>query len=133
MPAVRRWRFTGGGEQYTVPQNPASMSSLFPTRNVTARTTTGGRVLLTEGATPPQSWSFEGSCRTKAHYEALRHWVYDIKQRVVIRDHFGRDIECVLLSFDAKPKRSLDVYWRHEYSISALVISVTAPTVGEAG
>lgn len=127
---VRRWRFRAGGEDYTVPQNPASMSGVFPAKSISARASTAGRPLLFQGATPPQAWSFAGSCRSPEHYEALRHWTYDITGRILITDHFGRDIECVLTEFSAEPKRSVNVYWRHDYTISGLVLSVSVPTVG---
>lgn len=131
--SVRRWVFEGEGETWVVPQNPKEMSSPFPARNVTPRSTIGGRTLLTEGATTPTNWEFRGSCRTRDHYEALRRWVYEKKQRIMITDHFGRKIVCVLLAFEPVPKRSVGVYWRHDYSVRALVISVSAPTVTDAG
>lgn len=129
MPTIKRWTFRAEGQAYTVPVNPNAMTSLFPTRAITARTTTAGAVLLFEGARQPAPWSFSGDILNAAHYEALRHWVYDIKQRVVISDHWGRDIECVLSSFAPVPKRALGKYWRHTYEISGTVLRVGAPTV----
>lgn len=131
--AIRRWTFSGEGETWTVPQNPREMSSPFPTRNVSGRSTVGGRTLLTEGSTPPANWQFGGSIRSREHYDELRRWVYEKKQRVTITDHFGRQIVCVLISFEPVPKRSVNVYWRHDYSIKAIVVSVSNPTVGNAG
>ncbi len=133
MPAkVLRWKFRSGNETWTVPQNPSSMTSPFGNRNVTAKFSTGGQVLLTEGAVQPAAWSFEGTVRSKEHYEELRRWVYDVKERVIITDHFGREILCVLLGFEATPKRSNNVYWHHQYKVNALVLYVGPPTVGEA-
>ncbi len=129
--AVKRWRFRAEGEDYTVPVNPNAMAPLFPTRAITARTTTAGAVLLFEGARQPAAWSFQGDILNAEHYEALRHWVYDIKQRVIITDHYGRDIQCVLTDFKPEPKRAVNRLWRHTYAVSATVLSVSAPTVGD--
>lgn len=128
-----RWVFlySATGETYTPPLNPNAMTSLFPSRKITTQTATGvgGQVLMFEGNTPPQDWTFQGNILDEAHFEALRHWTYDIKQRIQITDHFGRPIVCVLTDFDAVPKRSVGVYWRHTYSVKAIVVSVGAPTV----
>lgn len=130
---VQRWRFTNvlTSEQWTVPQNPSEMDSVFPERQVEALRTTAvdGNVLLWERATPPREWSFRGSIRNSNHYDGLRKWVYET-QRIVIRDHFGRDIYCILKRFDPTPTRALNVYWRHDYEIVGLVFHVTAPTIG---
>lgn len=128
MSVVRRWVFTAEGQTYTVPMNPESMQSLFSERQVTGKATLAGRVLLTEGVQPPTQWQFSGQILDADHYEALRHWVYDIKQRVVITDHFGRKIQCVLTSFAPEPKRAVGRYWRHTYTVKALVLSVGAPS-----
>lgn len=129
MAGVRRWRFQAEGETYTVPLNPNAMTPLFPTRAITARPVVhGDKVLLFEGSTPPTNWQFSGDILDEAHHEALRHWVYDITQRVMIRDHYGRDIECVLTQFEPVPKRALNRPWRHTYTIRALVLKVGAPS-----
>lgn len=129
--AVKRWRFRGEGEDWTVPINPNAMSSLFPQRAITARTTTAGATLLFEGARQPAPWTFSGVILNAAHYEGLRHWVYDIKQRVIITDHYGRDIQCVLTAFTPTPVRGVNRPWRHTYEVSATVLAVGKPTVGD--
>lgn len=131
MSIVRRWIFAAEGHTYTVPLNPEAMQSLFGQRAVTAKATLAGRVLLTEGVTPPVTWSFSGQILDAEHFEALRHWVYDINQRVTITDHFGRRIVCALQSFTPEPKRAVGHAWRHTYTVKALVLSVSAPPVVE--
>ena len=136
--AVHRWRFLNPatGESYTFEHNPDHMNSPFPRRNVTARTTTAitGQTIITEGNAGPAEWTFGGSIRSKAHYDALRSWVYDDdgrpkNQRIIIVDHFGRELDAVLMSFDPTPKRALNVYWRHTYEMTALVTRVGKATV----
>ena len=139
--AVHRWSFFDptSGQTYVFEQNPNRMSSPFPNRNINAQTTTalGGRTFFIEGNTSPVEWTFGGSIRTKQFYETLRSWVYNdqgtpLRRRIVITDHFGRKINAVLLSFDPQPKRAVNVYWRHDYEIKALVTSVGVPTVDNA-
>lgn len=132
--AVHRWalRDVNTSEVFTFPQNPAEMTSPFPARNITVQATTAvdGQTILFEGASHPASWTFAGSCRTPEFYESLRSWVFEHPGRVQVTDHFGRVITCVLTGFDPVPKRSVGVYWRHNYTVTALVLSVGAPTVG---
>jgi len=130
---VKRWVFTdpATGETYTMPRNPSAMTTPFPQRNITAKMTTAinGQMLLTEGSPTPANWQFTGITVDAAHYEKLRHWVNDINHRVQITDHYGRVIDCVLLLFDAKPKRDMHRLWSHDYTVTALVIKVGEPTV----
>lgn len=136
MPVFKRWTLTDPytGDVYTFPNNPNKMTSPFPEKALTSLTTTavGGQALVWEGATPPTSWSFGGSILDAAHYEALRSWVYEHQGRLLVTDHFGRGIVCVLRSFKPEPKRAVGRYWRHEYTIEALIFGQPgAPTVGE--
>jgi hypothetical protein len=130
---VKRWVFTDAvtGDTYTVPRNPDNMTSPFPERNVQSKFTTAitGQVLLTEGAPVISQWQFSGKVADARHYEQLRHWVNDVNHRVVITDHYGRDILCVLTKFDARPKRDMHRLWSHEYTVTALVLKVGEPTV----
>lgn len=129
---VKRWTFycPGTGESYTVPRNPDDMTSPFPERNITTKHTTAvnGQVLLIEGAPQVANWQFSGTVADARHYEQLRHWVNDINQRVQITDHYGRVIECVLVSFAPKPRRDIRRLWSHTYEIKAIVIKVGIPT-----
>lgn len=131
-----RWKFYDPytGESYVFPINPNTMTPVFPQRALTPLTTTavGGQALVWEGATPPAAWSFGGAILDSAHYEALRSWTYDRKGRIIVSDHFGRDMVSVLSVFKPEPKRSLGRYWRHEYTIDALMFGApSAPLIGE--
>lgn len=139
MSAFLRWRFqdpyaTGPTSAYTFPINPNAMTSPFRKRNIQAKGTTSvdGADILIEGRANPAEWTFTGDILDAAHYEALRSWVYDRPgRRIYVYDHYGRRLICVLTSFDVQPKRSVGKYWRHEYTISAIVTSVSQATVGE--
>ncbi len=134
MPAFKRWTFYDANGSYLFPNNPNAMTSPFGERNIAWKTTTAvdGQVLLFEGARQPVEWTFSGDILDAVHYEALRSWVYDrIGRRVTVTDHFGRGITCILRRFDPTPQRAVGRYWRHTYTIAAIVISVGSPTIGE--
>jgi hypothetical protein len=136
MARFAAWKLTDPltSSTYDFPVNPNEMTSPFPERNITAHGTTSpnGQPLFFEGARTPVQWSFSGNCPTAAQYEALRAWVYDrTGRRVILVDHFGRQLVCILRNFDAKPRRDKNRYWHHTYQITAHVISVGAPTIGE--
>lgn len=122
----KAWTFDdGAGETYTVPINPNKMGKLKAARAITTRTTTAfdGRAVFFEGQRPPQSWNFAGTILHKDHLDALDHWVYD-KGRITITDHLNRAIYCVLEDFDAQLKRAINRPYKHEYTVTGLVISV---------
>lgn len=130
--AVRRWVFTDPytNETYTVPLNPREMTSPFADLNISQRHTTAvdGRALLFEGSSPPANWQFSGAILDANHYAALLAWK-EKRRRIRITDHYGRQIEVLLVSFNPTPKRSLGKPWRHEYTMDALVLAKpTAPT-----
>ena len=133
---IQRWKLTDPytSATYTFHPNPNAMTSPFPERNLTTRVTTAvdGAVLTIEGNRIPKDWTFSGDILEHVQYEALRAWVYDrTGRRVIVSDHFGRDIVCVLRNFDPTPKRAIGRYWRHTYTITAMVVSVSAPTLEE--
>lgn len=118
---------------YTFPRNPREMSSIYPDRTINVATSTHGRVILTEGTTPPKQFTFAGPVLEKSHFDALRKWSYEHRRRLIITDHFGRKITCVLTSVDLVPQKRLNYYYSHEYTVNGLAIKVTEPTVPNAG
>ena len=136
---VKKWRFVDpydtnpATNSYTFEINPNDETGVLPQRAIQSMTSTApsGQVLLFEAATPAKEWSFSGTLLSKAQYDALSSWCYDRKRRIYIYDHFGRQITAVLTGVDMKPKRTQRHYWRHEYTVSCLVIKVGAATVGE--
>ncbi len=118
---------------YTFPRNPAEMTSVYPERAVSALATTGGKVLLHEGVTPPKQFTFSGPVLDKQQFLDLQTWVYTKKRRLNLTDHFGRVISCVRTSVDLVPKRRANIYYSHDYQVTGLVLSVTAATVSNLG
>lgn len=136
---VRRWKITDPYDTnpltntYTFPRNPRDMTSLHQERAISSMSTTAHRILLYEGQTPAKQWQFSGPILHKSDYDDLRHWVYDRTRRLVLNDHFGRNITLVFTTLEAVPKRRHGYYYSHEYTVSSLVLSVTDPTIDEGG
>lgn len=134
---VQKWTFYDPHDPnpatnlYRFPHNPNKMTTPFPEKNITTKATTAldGQVLIYQGMNNPAQWQFSGDLWTANEYDMLRSWVYERPRRVVVTDHFGRPITCILQKFDAVPAQKLRTYWRHTYTISAYVFSVGEPTV----
>lgn len=118
---------------WTFPRNPSSMTSPFAARAVTSMRTTAGKLLTYEGASPAQQWQFSGPILHKGEIDTLYNWVYNRKRRVQLVDHFGRTITLVFTGLEITPKRRTGYYWSHDYTCSALIISVSTPTVTDVG
>lgn len=137
--SVKRWVITDphdtnvATKSYTFPINPRDMTSPYKERSITAQGTARGRILFFEGAAQAKQWQFSGPILDKAHMDALRLWVYNRPGRVIITDHYGRVIECILQSLDVTPKRRLGYYYSHEYTITAMITAISAPTVPNLG
>jgi hypothetical protein len=137
--SVKRWVLSdpydtnSATNHYTFPRNPVAMTSLNTERQVTSLGTLGGTILLHEGARAAKAWQFNGPILDKAHYDALYGWVYDRRRRVQLTDHFGRTISLVLTTMEAVPVRRVNIYWSHDYTISALVLAVSPATVTDDG
>jgi hypothetical protein len=137
--SVKRWVLTdpydtnAATNRYTFPRNPEAMTSLNPERQISSLATLGGQILLHEGNRAAKQWQFNGPILDKAHYDALYEWVYNKRRRVRLTDHFGRTISLVFSQMEAVPRRRVNVYWSHDYTISALVLAVSAATVTDDG
>lgn len=118
---------------YTFPRNPTEMTSVYPERAIQSLSTSNGKVLLFEGTTPAKQFSFSGPILDKQQFLDLQTWVYTKKRRLNLTDHFGRVISCVLTAVDMVPKRRNNIYYSHDYTVTGLVLSVSAATVGELG
>lgn len=123
---VQRWvlRTTDLAQSLVFDNNPKDMTTPFAPKNVTIDGTTAidGQVLLTEGLRKPHEWKFTGTIRTLEFYTALQTWFYR-RERLYLDDHYRRRWLIYLTQFDTTPKRSVGVPWRHDYSMTALVLT----------
>lgn len=129
-----RWQLIdpSSGEVHVFEMNPNAMTSPFASRNLTAQATTASKPIVFEGSVVPHEWSFEGLIQHASEYATFLKWFSEKRHQVVISDHFGRRITCLLKQFDPTPKRRIGKYWAHTYRCTVLVTAeVGAPTVGE--
>lgn len=130
-----RWKFVDGGTTYTFEQNPREMSSPYAPHTTEARPrgAIDSRYRPSRQPRQPHQWTFSGGIRSKAFYDQLVLWL-NKPGRFTVIDHFGRQFTVRIVSFEATPKRSRNVEWRFEYTITALVFfgpePVSAPGVG---
>lgn len=128
--SVQRWQFQNikTGEVFIVPLNPNEMTSPYPPRNFSYKTTTagpaGGRAVTYESYAGTQDWSFGGTILDEAHYKALLAWSY-VPGKVQITDHLGRVFVVVFKQFEVTPKRSYQHAWYSEYTMHATVYWAT--------
>jgi hypothetical protein len=137
--AVLRWKLVDpyltdpGDKTYVFPRNPKEMTSPYYERAITGTTTIFNKRLVYEGASPPKAWTFSGPILEKSHFDALREWTYSHKRRFYLYDHFGRRITTVFSSVDMTPVRRVNYYYSHDYTVSALTLDITEPTVPNVG
>jgi hypothetical protein len=128
-----RWVFTdphdtnSNTRTWTVPRNPAEMTSPLPPRNISSSGTVSGAILAQEGAAGGYQWSFKGRLVNRAHYDNLILWK-NRQNRFTITDHFGRVITVLPVKLDHTPKNTPHNYWNGDYEFTCLVVSVSAPT-----
>jgi hypothetical protein len=131
-----RWTFNDGSTTVTLDINPSSMDSPFFKRTISTQENCAGTdYIVTEGAATAATMSFSGLIRFKAEYDRLFDWFLGqySKQRIYITDHFGRELMCVPVSFDPKPRRNTMYYWAHDFTASVVVLSVGTATRGDDG
>lgn len=139
MTTVKRWVITDpydtnpATNTYHFPRNPADMTSVYPERSVATMTTSAGKVLAYEGATPAKSWQFSGPLLDKQQFTDLHTWVYLKKRRLILTDHFGRNITLIFQTLDVVPKRRTNYYWSHDYTVTALILGIQGLSVGADG
>ncbi len=123
-PATNKWTFI---------RNPREMTSIYLDRPIVAQpTTAGNKILLWEGPKTAKEWSFSGPVLEKVLFDELRRWVYK-RRRLVITDHYGRNISTVLKTIDLVPKRRVNIYYSHEYTVTGLILAVSEPTATDLG
>ena len=119
---MSRWTFvdTVTSETWTVPINPDSMSSPFPTRQfVHAKGFAGGLNRTRTFLAKPQATviEFGGVIRTKAHHDALEAWARKTVP-IELTDHLARSWRVYVTEFIPTDRRpTARTPWRLRYSM----------------
>lgn len=120
-PDALRWRLFDGVDTYAFTINPASLVIPYQL-NVATQATTGGGVVLVQGAPTPGFMRFSGSLVDQDQYDALVVWLRK-RRRVHLYDHLGRRTEVIVRSFAPTPRRAYAYPWLHEYTMTMVVLS----------
>jgi hypothetical protein len=125
--ATPHWIFKDtvpGGETYTWETGPASTTSPFAPRVITADHTTApdGQPMEWEGTTKAAEWTLSGTLFTQTQLEAFQRFAA-LDHRVWLIDHLNRGWLVTVEELDAEPRRkgAQDFTWLHDWKMTLLV------------
>lgn len=122
-----RWTLTDPTDDtsYTFEINPNDGGSPAHKKNFKSQGTTApaGRTLLFEGADDPQQLQFKGTVLSQAQYEAMVLW-WSKRYQITLTDDLGRSFPIYITEFTPERKRSRSHPWRHDYTVTALILDV---------
>jgi hypothetical protein len=124
MPSERTpWLFEDvhASLSYELEINPKDTTMPSIEKTLTPTPITRGRPVLFQGRNREQSMTLSGTLLTEDQYNALRAWTQTDKQ-IKVTDDLGRSYWVVFTSFDPRRVRTVEYPWRHEFSISGIVV-----------
>lgn len=124
-----RWTFYDPIDEVTItlPVNPKEGGTPPRKKNFVRRGTTApeGRTILFQGLDDPKSWKVSGTLFTQEHLELLDEW-YEKNHQIRVTDDLGRSIWIVIEEFTADRRWSYNHPWRHDYTLTAVVLDIPA-------
>ncbi len=125
---VVRWIFTDPvtTDTYTVPVNPNKGGTPTRNKNITYLNTAGpgGNVLAFEGRDDTQQIQVSGVILEQAHLDAFNTW-FDKRYQITVTDDLSRVFSIYITNFDATRINSRSHPWKHEYTLSYVIIDWT--------
>lgn len=122
---VVKWRFHDPslGETYTFEVNPNDDGIPGYKKNYQTTVTTApdGKVLLFEGRDEPRRGSFSGVSLSEAQHLAFIHW-FEKRNQITVTDDLSRTYTIIIDSYEPKRKRNRSHPYRHDYTISYIVV-----------
>lgn len=120
---LTKWRLEDpvAGDQLLLARNPRTMTSVAMPQSTAAWASSVGPRMAFRTGRKPMPWEFSGMVPTKADYEALEQWSRR-PNKIHVIDHYGRVHEVVPVSFEPKPRRSRQTFWRFDYTFKALYV-----------
>lgn len=121
-----RWRFkdVATDELFTMVRNPRTMESVLRQHRSEAERSPQGVVRVNRGPAPAFAWSFTGRCHAEAEQATLRDWA--ARDRLIIRDHLGREHLVIPQSFAATPvpgqSNGIGNPWLYEYTFKSIYL-----------
>lgn len=114
---------TGDPETWIFPLNPKRMTSphVQHETTLTPNSAIDGSTRTWRKPPKPYEWQFEGSVRTRAHYDTLLEWFARCR-RLHVTDHFSRTWDIQIVSVDMTPLHtSRTVEWRYSYVVKTFM------------
>lgn len=126
--AVVRWEFydPDNNNTYVMHINPRDGGSPNMEKTVAYTSTSApdGKAIIYEGQDKPLTLEWEGVILVQAHYNALENW-YRKRRQIRLTDHLGRVFWIYIQSFKPTHRRSNQYPWKHDYTMSAMVLDWT--------
>lgn len=122
---VVKWKFEdiSSSETYVFEINPNDDGLPGYRKNYTQSVTTApdGKALVFEGKSEAPTGSFSGVTLSQAQHEKFIEWFHKGNQ-IKITDDLERSYWVVLESYEPKRRYSRTRPWRHDYTISYIVV-----------
>lgn len=80
-----------------------------------------GRVLAFEGRQKQQESQFTGTILEQSQYDAMLEW-FTKRNQIYVSDDLGRVFTIYITKFDAKRIRAQSHPWKHEYTVSYVIL-----------
>jgi hypothetical protein len=107
---------------YEFPINPREATMPAVSKTFTPVPTTRGRSLLFQGREQSSLITLSGTLLTEEEYLAFREWSQKDRQ-IKITDDLGRVYWVVIKTFTPRRVRSIEYPWRHEFTITCVVVN----------
>lgn len=113
-------------ETWTMQVNPndGGTPDNAKTVNYTNTAAPDGKALVYEGRDAVQALDWTGIILTQEHYDTYIHW-FAKRRQVLLTNDLGIQTWIYLTKFTPKRKRAVQAPWKHEYTVSAIVLDVT--------
>lgn len=122
---VVKWQFYDPSlaETYVFAINPNEDGTPGYKKNFSYRATSApnGNVVMFEGRADPRRGQFSGVLLDEAQLNALTLW-YEKRSQITVTDDLGRTFSIVVESFEPKRRWSVSHPWRHDYSMSYVIV-----------
>lgn len=116
------FRELNSDDEYEMPINPLDVQMGGVKKRFTTEYTASGRPLTYEGRPEVGTVSLSGTVLTELHFRTLQSWAAKKKQ-IQVTDDLGRRFMFLIERFEPKRRYHSHFPWRHEYSLSGIILS----------
>lgn len=125
MPLVTRWKLYDAVDdlEFTFTLNPREGGTPQSRKTVNYQNTAapGGNTLIYEGRDEVQTLEWSGIILEESHLNQLQSW-FEIRRQLLLTDDLGREFWIYITSFTPQRIRTINRPWRHDYTMSAIIL-----------